>query len=131
MRKKVGKGFGVIGEALVNGDWKTRLSFLIMGFGLFSRKQFFRGFLLFCCQIAFTVYFSSFGWKYLSKITTLGTVASREIFDETLGIFTYEYYDNSLLILLYSMLTILFALVHGYLWNQSVKASYCAQRLLE
>ena len=120
-----------LSSAVKRGDVRTKLTFFVMGFGLFSRGQLFRGLLLLACQLAFTLYFAVFGWGYLSKLPTLGTVASKEIFDETLGIFTYEYYDNSLLILLYSMLTVLFALVYIYLWVQSVKAAYRAQLLQE
>ena len=37
--KKVSKPFIEIKDALVYGDWKTRLSFIFMGFGLFTRKE--------------------------------------------------------------------------------------------
>ena len=118
-------------NAFKKGDMRTRLTFLIMGFGLFTRGQLLRGVLLLLSQIALTLFFALFGVGYLTKLPTLGAVASKEVWNETLGIFTYEYYDNSLLILLYSMLTILFALVFLYLWYQSVKAAKGAQELVK
>ena len=35
--------FKEIGVTFVEGDWKTRVSYLIMGFGPLLRKQFLRG----------------------------------------------------------------------------------------
>ncbi len=118
-------------DALKNGDARTRLSFLVMGLGLFTRGQLLRGLLLLVSQVALTLFFTLFGVNYLSKLPTLGEVASKEVWDETLGIFTYKYFDNSLLILLYSMLTVLFALVFFYLWYQNVKAAKHAQDTLK
>lgn len=117
--------------AMRKGDARTRLSFLVMGLGLFTRGQVLRGLLLLFCQAALTLFFALFGVRYLMKLPTLGEVASKEVWDEALGIFTYQYFDNSLLILLYSMLTLLFALVFFYLWYQSVKASKRAQEITE
>ena len=47
-----------------------------------------------------------FGWKYLAKMGSLGEVAVVTGKDPLTGITTYTYYDNSLLILLYSLLTL-------------------------
>ncbi|MBQ8319670.1 MAG: sugar ABC transporter permease [Clostridia bacterium] len=125
------RGAGKLVDALRTGDFRTRLSFLIMGFGLFTRRQFARGFLLLLCQIAFLLYFAFAGLSNLSRLTTLGSVASKEVYDEALGIFVYKYFDNSLLILLYSVLTILFALVFVYLWYKGVLAARAAQAVEE
>lgn len=116
-------------NAFRRGDARTRLSFLVMGLGLFTRGQVLRGVLLLFCQVAFTLFFALFGVWYLAKLPTLGVVASKEVWDETLGIFTYQYFDNSLLILLYSMLTILFAFTFVYLWYKNIKAAKHAQEL--
>ena len=34
-----------IGRAAKEGDWKTRTSFAVMGFGLIARKQYLKGFI--------------------------------------------------------------------------------------
>ena len=100
--KKIAKGFRSLGENIVSafrkigevladivntfikGDWKTRLSYLIMGFGSFARGQWGRGLLFFLFQTIFNVYmffpnaqFS--GVYYLSKLSTLGTIESAGI----------------------------------------------------
>lgn len=57
-------------------------------------------------EVVFYLYFVLFGWKYLAKMGSLGEIAMVEEFNEETGIFEYVYYDNSMLILLYSVLTI-------------------------
>ena len=42
---KIKETFSIVGDAAIYGDWKTRLSFILFGFGNILRKQFFRGFL--------------------------------------------------------------------------------------
>ena len=65
--KKLGTGivnlFRAIGANIADlfttfrdGDWKTRLSYLIMGFGSFARGQWGRGLLFFLFQTVFNVY---------------------------------------------------------------------------
>ena len=39
----IGNVFKVIGTTFVNGDWKTKISYVIMGFGQIARGQFLRG----------------------------------------------------------------------------------------
>lgn len=126
--------FGIfinIGKAAKDGDWKTRLSFGAMGFGLIARKQYLRGIFYLVFEICFVLYMVFFGWKYLSKMGSLGEVARVEVWDEDLGIFTYKYYDNSLLILLYSLLTLFIMVGFVFVWYQNVKGSYLTQQFEE
>ena len=72
------KGLGLSVADLVttfkNGDWKTRLSYLVMGSGSMARGQWGRGLLFFLFQTVFNLYMVNFGMAYLSKLNTLGTV---------------------------------------------------------
>ena len=79
--KKLGGVLADIVSTFVHGDWKTKLSYPIMGFGSFARGQWGRGLLFFLFQTIFNVYmffpnaqFS--GLYYLSKLSTLGTIES-------------------------------------------------------
>lgn len=123
--------FGLIGHAAKEGDWKTRLSFGIMGFGQVTRKQYLRGILYFIFEVVFIFYMVFFGWKYLVKLGSLGETAMIEVWDEAQGIYVYEFYDNSLLILLYSILTILIMCAFVCAWYQNIKGSITAQQILE
>ena len=120
-----------IGSAAKNGDWKTRTSFGIMGFGLLARKQYLRGILYLVFEVLFVLYMVFFGWKYLAKMGSLGEVAAVEQWDDALGAFTYKFYDNSLLILLYSLLTIFIMAGFVYVWYQNVKGSFLSQQFVE
>ncbi len=120
-----------IGKAAKDGDWKTRTSFAVMGFGLIARKQYLRGFLYLFFEALFILYMVFFGWKYLAKMGSLGEVACVEEWDEELGVFAYKFYDNSLLILLYSLLTVFIMAAFVYMWYQNVKGSYLSQQFTE
>lgn len=120
-----------IGKAAKDGDWKTRTSFAVMGFGLIARKQYLRGILYLIFEVLFILYMIFFGWKYLAKMGSLGEVARVEEWDDALGAFTYKFYDNSLLILLYSLLTIFIMVAFIYVWYQNIKGNLLSQQFVE
>ncbi len=119
-------GFTEIGSIFKNGDWKTRVSYLIFGFGSIMRKQFAKGIALLASQILFWVYLINFGLKYLVKFNTLGTEKKGFNPDGTV-----KYGDNSFLILLYGLLTIVLILIYLTIWYVNIRASYKEQKLLE
>lgn len=133
--KKAGLGFKNIGlniyYAAKNGDAKTRTSFFIFGFSQLARKQWLRGLLLLAFEVLFILYLSLFGWRYLALFNTLGTQTSGWVVNPDTGIKELVTGDNSLLILLYGLLTIIFMLVFLYAWYQSIKSAYSAQQIVE
>lgn len=120
-----------IGKAAKEGDWKTRTSFAVMGFGLICRKQYLKGILYLFFEVLFVLYMVFFGWKYLAKMGSLGEVACVTGKDPMTGITTYTYYDNSLLILLYSLLTIFVIAAFVYMWYHNVKGNFLSQQFRE
>jgi arabinogalactan oligomer/maltooligosaccharide transport system permease protein len=123
--KNISKGFLFLGEAFVYGDRKTKLSFLVFGFGNIARKQRFRGFLFLIYEIVFILFMVSFGGPYLSKFSTLGTIETTENPDTGFKFIG----DNSFNILLYGVLTIAVIMCTFYCWFQSVKQAYIAQQM--
>lgn len=117
--------------AAKEGDWKTRTSFAVMGFGLIARKQYLKGILYLLFEVLFIFYMVFFGWKYLVKMGSLGEIACVEEWDDAVGAFTYKFYDNSLLILLYSLLTIFIMFGFVYVWYQNVKGNLLSQQYVE
>ena len=113
---KIAAAFQEVYRAAKDGDWKTRTSFVVMGFGHFARRQYLRGAMYLIFEVIFIAYFALFGWKYLVKMGSLGDQAMVEVFNEETGIFEYVYYDNSMLILLYSVLTLFFMCAFVYMW---------------
>ena len=120
-----------IGNAAKDGDWKTRTSFAVMGFGLICRKQYLRGILYLVFEILFILYMVFFGWKYLVKMGSLGEGKQVEVWDEVEGVYKPVFFDNSLLILLYSLLTIFIMVAFVYMWYQNVKGNLLSQQFVE
>lgn len=118
--------FSVVGDATLYGDWKTKLSFIIFGFGNISRGQLLRGFLFLVYEIVFILYMVFFGGGYLAKFGTLGTVTT--ITDENGFVIPG---DDSFNILLYSVMTILVIGCTLYVWFQSIKQAYSVQEMTE
>ena len=106
--KGIGQYFANFGTAVAKGDLWTRLSLVIMGMGYFGRKQIVKGILMTLIEIGFFMFTFQFSLTYLAKLGTLGTVQREEIFDPLTLSKTVNDYDNSLLILLCSIIGILF-----------------------
>ncbi|MFA6624693.1 MAG: ABC transporter permease subunit [Bacilli bacterium] len=129
------KGQGLVKtiyDASRYGDVFTRLSFLFMGTGLFTRHQIIRGSLYFLYEIFFFVFLGLIGIPNLAKLGTLGQtgVIKYTIFDsEGLDIDAQAVYDNSFTILLYSIITIVFVLILVYLWYTQLKEGLKFQRM--
>ena len=64
-----------------------------------------------------------FGWTYLQKFSTLGTVKTTQDFNE-LGMPVTVYGDNSMLILLYSVLSIVITILVFAVYIANIKDAY-------
>ena len=105
-----------IGLTFWHGDWKTKVSFVIMGFGSILRGQWLRGILFLFFEVVFFVYMFCFGGMYFSQLYCLG-------FNDTVvnpdG--TVIQGDNSFNILLYGALTLFFIAAFVYTWYLNIK----------
>lgn len=115
-----------IGQTFAHGDWKTKLSFLIMGFGPLVRGQILRGIAFLAAEIAFIWYMVTFGAKYLKDIGTLGTVKGG--YDEN---YVYTYGDNSFLILLFGVLSLFVIVAFVYAWRLNVRVNMNEEKRLK
>ena len=122
--KGVGNELYDIFDTYRKGDWKTRVSYTVMGFGSCARGQWLRGILFFLFQTVFNVYLFCFGGSYLAKLATLGTVETHKEGRKTV------YGDNSFLIMLYGVLTIFFVIAFLYTWRMNVKQNKLSQQIL-
>ena len=122
--KGIGNELYDIFDTYRKGDWKTRVSYTVMGFGSCARGQWLRGILFFVFQTVFNVYLFCFGGSYLAKLTTLGTVETHKVGRKTV------YGDNSFLIMLYGVLTLFFVIAFLYTWRVNVKQNKLAQQYL-
>ena len=122
--KWLGKYLAEIGATFAQGDWKTKLSFVIMGFGQILRGQFVRGISLLALEGGLLYFIFGFGWPYLSNLLTLGTVETHKEGRVTV------YGDNSFFILLYGILAVVAILALIYLWRLNIKQNREAEGLL-
>ncbi len=104
-----------------NGSWKTRVSYLVMGFGNLMHKQWLRALVFFLFEVAFIGYMAMWGGAWLGKFGSLGTIATIEQYDPILDVTTTVHVDNSFKILLYGLITIFFIVAFVYTWRLNVK----------
>lgn len=114
-----------------NGDWITRLSYVVMGAGSFLRKQYAKGFALLGFQIAYFYYMLSSGIQRIIGLKTLGSVEQGRVFDEAKEIYIYTQGDNSMLFLLFGVLAVFITLGFIILYYFNVKSAISNQKNVE
>jgi len=114
-------------QCFKKGNAVTKLSFFILGLGNFLNKQFARGIVFLGVEIAYIIYMLSFGIGSLGDMVTLGTAQQQEVWDDALGIYTYTDGDNSMLCLLFGVITIFLTLAFLFFALMSGKSAFCTQ----
>lgn len=109
------------------GNMITRLSFIICGLGNFINKQFARGIAFLAFEISYIVYMCSFGVEAIKNLITLGVNEQGSVYNEELGIYEYSAGDNSMLFLLFGVITIAITLFMIWIACMSAKSAYCTQ----
>ena len=112
--------------AVVHGSVAAKLSaFLFMGIGQMMRKQIIKGILYALVEVAFILFMVFFGGKYIGYLFSgdLGTRLGGEIWNETLGIYEYTFGDNSFLILLYGVVSMIVLAMFLVMWGLNVRGN--------
>lgn len=104
-------------------DLWVKGSALIMGLGHIRRGQIIKGLMYLALECLFFLFFFMFGFQYLRKFLTLGENAQKRVWDEAVGIYRRVPGDNSMLILLFSVLTIAVTVVFICLWVKNIKGA--------
>ncbi|MBR3965281.1 MAG: sugar ABC transporter permease [Clostridia bacterium] len=131
------KGFGLgiknsvsdIAYTFVKGNWAVKLSFLIFGFGNFYYGQILRGILFLLFEVVFIGYMivPSGGAYWLSKVNwfqngaTVGTVQGEFKYNELYDTDIWVAGDDSVKVLLYGLLTVIFIIAFVYTWRMQIK----------
>ncbi len=123
--KSLGLGIADLVSTYIHGDWKTKISYTVMGFGSMARGQWLRGILFFAFQTVFNWYMYAMGIGFVKKLVSLGTVETATINRKTV------YGDNSFLILLYGVLTLFFVIAFVYTWYVNIKQNKLSEKLLK
>ncbi len=114
-----------VGYVITKGDWKSKLSLLIMGFGQLMRGQIVKGLAFLATEVLFILYMMRWGMFYLSKFSTLGTVETQKIRRKTV------YGDNSFMILLFGILTIVIILAMIFVWVMNLHENAVEEKMLK
>lgn len=123
----IGKGVANYVTRFIKGDIAVKLSYLIFGFGNFAKGQIIKGLLFLATEVAYIYFIISFGWPNLSKFGTLGTAVTQIVAD---GPFKKTVWGhNSMLILLYSVVTIAVTLAFLFIYIANTKSAYKLQQL--
>lgn len=122
--KKIGSKFSFLVEVFRYGNWKTRLSYVIFGFGNIAYGQWFRGIFLFLYEVAFILYMVLFGGQYIAKFGSLGNIETSDVYDPTYDVYVKVLGDNSFAILLYSVVTLVIIFFTFFVWQISIKGAY-------
>ena len=125
--------FSSIYHAGKEGDYKTRISFILMGFGLMTRNQILRGSFYFLYELFFIVFMCLIGGTSLASLPYLGQIGrvTYTVIDPDflIDIETTVYYDNSFTIFLFSTITFILILILIFLWYNQLKDSLKLQRM--
>lgn len=113
--------------AFKEGNAITRLSALIFGLGNLANKQIIRGLLFLSTEIIYIYYMVTFGITSIGNMITLGTSIQEEVFDEKKQIYVYTAGDNSMLCLLYGVITIFITAALFAFMMASVRSAYRTQ----
>ena len=118
-------------NAVTKGDVWTKLSMILMGAGLFGHKQKVKGALVLLIEIAYIVFMIGTGFHNLAQLPGLGETEQGKVWNEAKGIYEYTAGDNSLLILLFAIVTIFVTAGIILLWILQMKKSYKDQVAIE
>lgn len=115
--------------ALQQGAIETKLSAVVFGLGNILHKQVIKGVIFLAIEIAYLVFMVTNGLHNLAMLGSLGTVEQQEVWNEELQVYLYTKGDQSILLLLYGLATIIITLLMVWIWRGVLKSAYKAECL--
>ena len=116
-------------RAIREGGMETKLSMVLMGFGNIMHGQIIKGLIYLAVEVAYIVFMVVNGAGFLAMLPSLGSVPQKEVWDEANQIYTYTEGDQSVLILLYGVATVLLTLLMVCAWRGALRSAYKAECL--
>lgn len=117
--------------AVKKGDIATRLSLVLMGAGNVARGQIVKGLCFLFVEIAYLLFMLRRGIYYLTMLPSLGDRVQEEIWNEKKGVFEYVAGDQSLLLLLFGIVTVMLTILFMVFWVLTVRNAYQVQCLYD
>lgn len=118
-----------LASIFLKGDVFSKLSFVIWGLSNIVRGQIAKGILFLAMEIGFIVFMVQAGFGFLAGIVTLGTQQQGMVFNEQTGIYEIAQGDNSMLILLYGVVTMVIICAFLGVWYVSIRSGEAARQL--
>lgn len=116
-----------LGSVFKNGDLSSKLSFFCFGAANIAHGQIAKGIMFLALEIAYIVYMVLSGVHNLAMMTTLGTQSQGMAFNEAKGIVEMVQGDNSMLILLWGVVTCVITAAVVVLWYVSIMSGESAR----
>ncbi|MDT3394735.1 MAG: sugar ABC transporter permease [Bacillota bacterium] len=113
------------------GDSSTRVSFLIMGYGIFEKGQRVKGLLYVLSELGFLGFMILKGWTLLQGMMSLGIQKQSWHFSKHLGILVRTPGDNSMVMLIYGIMTCIVCALFVLLYRSNIRSAYKVQQLKE
>lgn len=104
-------------------DGTTKASYLIMGSANFANKQFLKGLIFLILEISWLTWLFTLGLKAYHNMFTLGTHAQGLVYDKSLGISILQAGDNSMLLLLWGMLSVIITVLFIWLYRINLQSA--------
>lgn len=116
-------------RTFAKGNWAVKLSFLVFGFGNIYYGQILRGILFLVFEIVFFVYmlFPTGGLYWINKVqwfvkgATVGTLQGQEVYNPATDTYGWQDGDDSVRVLLYGLLSVIFIIAFIVTWRMQVK----------
>ena len=116
-------------NAIRKGGMETKLSMVLMGFGNIVHGQMIKGLIYLAVEAAYIVFMVMAGAHCIAMLPSLGSVEQQEVWDEATQVYTYTKGNQSVLILLYGVATILLTFLMVLAWRGTLRSAYKAECL--
>ena len=116
-------------NAIKKGGIETKLSMVLMGFGNIVHGQMIKGLIYLALEAAYVVFMVMAGAHCIGMLPSLGSVEQQEVWNEATQVYTYTKGDQSILILLYGVATILLTFLMVCAWRGTLRSAYKAECL--
>ena len=120
-----------IKNALTRGNAVTKASALVMGIGCIAQKQAVKGIMALILEAAYILFMVNTGLGRLAALPGLGSAEQEKVWNEAKQVYEYTAGDNSLLILLYGIVTLFVTAAFAFLWAVQLRQAYFLQISLE
>ncbi len=116
-------------NAISKGGMETKLSMVLMGVGNIVHGQIVKGLIFLAAEVAYIAFMIAAGVSCIAMLPSLGSVEQEEVWNEALQIYEYTKGDQSILILLYGIASLLITFLMACTWVCSLRSAYKAECL--